>query len=736
MGYNGKILKEVMDKLDKPSKVRLPKNQWQTPGQVTPVYSNSITMQGVGFDAIGMSPGGYKQYMENGKDYYFPTTPVVEVPLMANGGYTVTRSSDRKGKTHKVTGPDGTVKYFGDSKLGQHPKDPERKKAFYARHKKNLAGNPYFRAFARKTWEDGGSINMMQNGGGLLNRSVSCSNCGHSWAAVDGGKNPLTCHKCGGMIKMQNGGNQYIETMKTNYGKGGEMIRRANGSYSRKGLWDYIRENEGSGKEPTKEMLEQERKIKAKEMKYGGINNAGFDALPSKVKAQIIAGMAYGGEKMPPEIARARFAAAGNLNKMGDYGYAYGGYIPDMMYGGYDYMAEGGEANGEMALGQMAAVSDKMAKLLKYVKPEQNLDPWIASKLAVMDHSANAITDYMMYGPEAYNKMAKMQEGGNIDEMPSPEEIIQAYAEYSATPEQDIVKELQARSPEEQQSMLMQMYQEIVEAQQTDVPEPNDQQQPEEEEEQEVEEMEEQAPQQEAPTEEEDDDDKQYDAVFRTGGYIGYDGKRKNSKTPTWSGNAGYKMGGGLPKAQVGIPKDFGYGMSLGNNRYNMDYDFSATQQDGRVTSPMHALKFAMPSVFGSQAGLNLSGNFGKNSLGLGMGSRIPVGSGSLNINGAYNQSRVEQEPGFSMKSAAPAKKNFQVSADYTRQLGSKGPTLKVRGYYGAPDFAMGGYIPEFTGGGYTNKYKQGGPAIGQEMDVTPEQIKQLRAQGYQFEII
>lgn len=77
--------------------------------------------------------------------------------MMANGGYVVTRSNDRKGKTHKVTGPDGTVKYFGDSKLGQHPKDPERKKAFYARHKKNLENNPFFRAFARKTWKEGGS---------------------------------------------------------------------------------------------------------------------------------------------------------------------------------------------------------------------------------------------------------------------------------------------------------------------------------------------------------------------------------------------------------------------------------------------------------------------------------------------------------------------------------------------------------------------------------------------------
>ena len=74
------------------------------------------------------------------------------------GGYIVKRSSARKGKTHVVIGPDGTKKYFGDSKLGQHPNDPGRKKAFYARHKHNLAKNPYFRAFARKTWGDGGYI--------------------------------------------------------------------------------------------------------------------------------------------------------------------------------------------------------------------------------------------------------------------------------------------------------------------------------------------------------------------------------------------------------------------------------------------------------------------------------------------------------------------------------------------------------------------------------------------------
>lgn len=40
-----------------------------------------------------------------------------------------------------------------------------------------------------------------------------------------------------------------------------EMIKRKDGSYSQKGLWDAIRANIGSGKKPTAEMLKQEKKI-------------------------------------------------------------------------------------------------------------------------------------------------------------------------------------------------------------------------------------------------------------------------------------------------------------------------------------------------------------------------------------------------------------------------------------------------------------------------------------------
>ena len=49
--------------------------------------------------------------------------------------------------------------------------------------------------------------------------------------------------------------------------KNGGMIKRADGTKSRHGLWDSIRENKGSGKNPTKQMLVQEKKIKAKTKK-------------------------------------------------------------------------------------------------------------------------------------------------------------------------------------------------------------------------------------------------------------------------------------------------------------------------------------------------------------------------------------------------------------------------------------------------------------------------------------
>jgi hypothetical protein len=58
--------------------------------------------------------------------------------------------------------------------------------------------------------------------------------------------------------KMKSGGT----VSKAKAGK--QMLKRADGSVSQRGLWDNLRDNKGSGKKPTAQMLKQEKKIKAK----------------------------------------------------------------------------------------------------------------------------------------------------------------------------------------------------------------------------------------------------------------------------------------------------------------------------------------------------------------------------------------------------------------------------------------------------------------------------------------
>ena len=59
------------------------------------------------------------------------------------------------------------------------------------------------------------------------------------------------------------------------------MIKRKDGSYSQRGLWDNIRANKGSGKKPTAEMLKQERKIKAKMAEGGDVSGAPVNTFMS-----------------------------------------------------------------------------------------------------------------------------------------------------------------------------------------------------------------------------------------------------------------------------------------------------------------------------------------------------------------------------------------------------------------------------------------------------------------------
>ena len=80
------------------------------------------------------------------------------------------------------------------------------------------------------------------------------------------------------------------------------------------------------------------------------------------------------------------------------------------------FMQDGGEPDGGMALGQMAAVIDKLSKLREFISEDSDLEPWVSSKLAVMDHYADAVSDYMMYGAEGDQEEEEEEEDEELSE--------------------------------------------------------------------------------------------------------------------------------------------------------------------------------------------------------------------------------------------------------------------------------------------------------------------------------
>ena len=81
-----------------------------------------------------------------------------------------------------------------------------------------------------------------------------------------------------------------------------ELIKRADGSYSQRGLWDNIRakaeKNKKTGKKPeeaTTEMLRQERKIKANSKMMGGMLGSAKAGPTFKVNSGLGTAIAAGG---------------------------------------------------------------------------------------------------------------------------------------------------------------------------------------------------------------------------------------------------------------------------------------------------------------------------------------------------------------------------------------------------------------------------------------------------------
>ena len=115
------------------------------------------------------------------------------------------------------------------------------------------------------------------------------------------------------------------------------MIKRKDGSYSKRGLWDNIRANKGSGKKPTKEMLKQEKKIK-NENKMGGKRKMYGGMKKNKLRKKQGGGfmskaknMAMRGDEavrnLPGTISKGMSSMAGKAKSF--FGFKKGGF-PDL----------------------------------------------------------------------------------------------------------------------------------------------------------------------------------------------------------------------------------------------------------------------------------------------------------------------------------------------------------------------------------------------------------------------
>jgi hypothetical protein len=120
---------------------------------------------------------------------------------------------------------------------GQFPRPYSLPEDSFKQGGRNLHNSIYASSNAQypAIYKLGGNINVYKQGGSVLSMSNT--------PQLQGEGKDLTVPE-----------NAYIYA-------GGGLIKRADGSYSQRGLWDNIRANAGSGKAPTKQMLQQEKKI-------------------------------------------------------------------------------------------------------------------------------------------------------------------------------------------------------------------------------------------------------------------------------------------------------------------------------------------------------------------------------------------------------------------------------------------------------------------------------------------
>ena len=193
-----------------------PMGQWAHPGSVTRIPSNQITMQGVNYPVLGVSDRGHTQMMYPGEDYSFRGKSVTEYPMMGSGGEVNFTYAGENHRVYEKESPTGNGKGVEGHIMVNHPTEN------------------------KKRWD---TIDLTK---------------------ITNGKVKTVPQGVASTKKWHKENPEYAD---------GGMIKRADGSYSKRGLWDNIRDNAGSGKKPTKEMLKQERKIKSQYANGGQVSS-------------------------------------------------------------------------------------------------------------------------------------------------------------------------------------------------------------------------------------------------------------------------------------------------------------------------------------------------------------------------------------------------------------------------------------------------------------------------------
>lgn len=204
-----------------------------------------VSMNNVNFPVMAISNKGEYNMQMPGQEYQYKGDFITEYPMAKNGGWLDSLPMAQKGK---IKTPEGWGKEIRavEKRIGNPStwtldsyKTLQDKLNEYKTWRENTAEGKAVVDYHNEPNEYvvplPEHLRNKKNGGGLLNKTLTCPSCGWSWKAVDGGKDIATCHKCGGTAKLAYGGDPSLANIEGHYPFGGQNSKT--GTHFEEGGW-------------------------------------------------------------------------------------------------------------------------------------------------------------------------------------------------------------------------------------------------------------------------------------------------------------------------------------------------------------------------------------------------------------------------------------------------------------------------------------------------------------------